>query len=102
MLPLRWTPKAATDLEEIKAYIEQDDPEAAVTVIQGILDRAEQLRVFPESGALLREKRYVKDRMRYLTIQSHMLFYLYDGKQVSVVRVLHARREYLSLLRFDT
>jgi len=99
MIPLRWTPVAATDLEEIKAYIEQEDTDAAANVIRHILERAEQLRGFPESGAPLREKRHANDRMRFLPVQSYLLFYLYNGKQVSVIRVLHARREYLSLLR---
>lgn len=98
MVPLRWTPRAALDLEEIKTYIEQENEDAAINVIRGILDRAEQLGSFPESGALLRAKRHAKDRMRSLTVQSFVLFYNYDGKQVSVVRVLRARREYSSLL----
>lgn len=98
MVPLRWTPRAGLDLEEIKAYIEQEDEDTAINVIRTILDQAEQLRSFPESGALLRAKRHAKDRMRSLTVQSFVLFYHYDGKQVSVVRVLRARREYRALL----
>ncbi len=95
---LHWTPKAHEDLDAIKRYIEDDDPEAAVRVVLGIIERAEQLRDFPESGPLQREKRWQRDTMRFLTVESFLIFYKVDAEFVSIIRVLPAARDYRSVL----
>lgn len=99
MHKLHWTPKSYEDLDEIKRYIEEDDPEAAANVVLNLIERAEQLKAFPESGPLMREKRWTHDRMRTLTVEPHIIFYRIDGEWVSVIRVLHAARDYKNLLR---
>ncbi|MDO4549525.1 MAG: type II toxin-antitoxin system RelE/ParE family toxin [Clostridia bacterium] len=95
---LQWTPKAASDLAEIKRYIGQDDPNAALKLIRRIVDRAERLPENPESGPELREKRWPKDRIRYLTIDRYLLFYRIDAEAIRVIRVLHSARQYSALL----
>lgn len=96
---LHWTPRAYEDLDEIKRYIEEDDPEAAVNVVLGIIERAEQLREFPESGPLMREKRWANDQMRVLVADSYLIFYRVDDSEwISVIRILHAARDYLHIL----
>lgn len=99
MAILRWTPKAAQDLMDIKLRIEQDDPETAIAVVRAILDRAEQLRDFPFSGPCLPVKRYPEDRMRYVVVKNHFVFYDYDTHAVSIIRVFHTRRDFLALLQ---
>jgi len=47
---IRWTTKAAGQLEAIVRHIQQDNPEAARTVAQAILDRIAQLESFPSIG----------------------------------------------------
>ena len=98
MHKLHWTPKSYEDLDEIKQYIEEDDPEAAVQMVLTIIDRAEQLKEFPESGPLMRERRWINDRMRTLTVEPYIVFYRIDGEYVSVIRVLHAARDYGKLI----
>jgi len=99
MHKLHWTPKAHEDLNEIRQYIEKDDPEAAIDVVLNIINRAEQLREFPESGPLMQEKRWKNDRMRTLTIGRYLVFYRIDDDWISVIRVLHAARDYVKILR---
>jgi len=98
MLRVHWTPKAYEDLDEIQRFIEEDNPEAAVQTVLHIIERVEQLRAFPESGPLLREKRWPHDAMRSLVVGSHLVFYRADDSFVSVIRVLHAARDYVSSL----
>ena len=98
MHKLQWTPKSYEDLDEIKRYIELDDPEAAVQMLLTIIDRVEQLQQFPESGPLMRERRFYNDRMRTLTVEPYIVFYRIDGDFVSVIRVLHAARDYGNLI----
>lgn len=99
MHTLRWTPKSVEDLENIKKFIEEDDPEAAADVLLSILDKAEQLREFPLSGPALPEKRHENDTMRYLLAERYVVFYRPDGEVVSIIRVLRARQDMLRLLR---
>jgi plasmid stabilization system protein ParE len=54
MAELRWTLEALDWLEDIQRYIEQDNPQAAENVIDGILQKAEVLTAFPDIGTRLR------------------------------------------------
>ena len=101
MLRLHWAPKAYEDLDEIQRFIQEDNPEAAAQVVLHIIDRAEQLRAFPESGPLLPVKRWPHDTMRSLVVGSHIVFYRADDVFVSVIRVLHAARDYMSILKAE-
>ena len=50
MAEIRWTAEAETWLKDIYDYIAQDNPSAAMRVIQGIYEKAQLLRRFPEVG----------------------------------------------------
>ena len=50
MTRVRWTTKAADQLEGIVKHIQEDNPEAARKVAQAILDRIENLKLFPRLG----------------------------------------------------
>lgn len=54
MAELRWTPEALDWLEDIHRYIALDNPQAAESVIAGILRKAEVLTAFPDIGTRLR------------------------------------------------
>lgn len=47
---------ALRDLERIRDFIARDNPAAAVSFCQKLLDRAEALREFPERGGHLKER----------------------------------------------
>lgn len=98
MHKLHWTPKAYEDLDEIKRYIEEDDAQAAVEVLLAIVERAEQLENFPESGPLMRERRWSGDQMRTLMAGQYIIFYQIDMMEIIVIRVLHAARDYGKLI----
>lgn len=50
MAEINWTAEAQRWLEDIFEYIAADNPDAAVRTVQGIYERAQDLRKFPEIG----------------------------------------------------
>lgn len=50
MAEIRWTEEAVLWLQKIFNYIIQDNPDAAQRVVQGIYDKAQILKTFPEIG----------------------------------------------------
>jgi toxin ParE1/3/4 len=51
MAEIGWTDEAQRWLSDIFEYIAADNPEAAARTVEGIYDRAQDLRRFPELGA---------------------------------------------------
>lgn len=49
-MEIRWSVRAAEDLERICAWIERDNPEAVQRVAKIIYDGCTQLRDFPNMG----------------------------------------------------
>lgn len=50
MAEISWTDEAQRWLTDIFEYIASDNPQAAERTVQGIYDRAQDLRRFPELG----------------------------------------------------
>ena len=50
MAEIRWTIEAETWLKDIYDYIAQDNPSAAVKVVEGIYEKAQLLKEYPEIG----------------------------------------------------
>jgi plasmid stabilization system protein ParE len=44
---IRWTPEASDQLEAAVTRLQEDNPTAAQKVAQAVVDRIEQLAVFP-------------------------------------------------------
>lgn len=51
MAEISWTDEAQRWLNDIYEYIAADNPQAAARTVEGIYDRAQDLRRFPELGA---------------------------------------------------
>ena len=54
MAEIRWTSEAETWLQDIHDYIATDNPNAAIRVAEGIYNKAQILRQFPEIGYIHR------------------------------------------------
>ena len=50
MAQINWTAEAARWLRDIYDYIAENNPEAAARVVEGIYEKAQLLRQFPELG----------------------------------------------------
>jgi len=71
MAEISWTDEAQRWLNDIFEYIAADNPQAAARTIQGIYDRAQDLRRFPEIGA------------RYAGSQRHVRILLYGHYRIA-------------------
>ncbi len=89
MARLNWTREAETWLRDIFEYIAQDNPEAAARVVEGIYQRAQVLREFPQIG-----HRYegIRDReVRILLYGHYRIAYLIKSEEeIDILGVFHS------------
>jgi toxin ParE1/3/4 len=86
---LAWSTLSRADRREIYAYIEADNPRAAITIDQRIETAVLRLRDFPESGRIGRvegTRELVVGRTPYV------LAYVIAGDVVRILRVIHGAR----------
>lgn len=98
---IRINPVASTDLQEIKNYISESSVEVATKIIKDIIEKIEGLADFPEMGTKLMHKIRLKSKYRYIICGQYLIFYIYENDIVSIQRVLHGKRDYISLLMND-
>ncbi len=102
MMKIRVSPKAVSDLREIKLYIENDlsNPIAAKNVINRIIDDYSRFKTSPDMGISLSAKVPFATDYRFLVSGNYLVFYKTDDQYVSIYRILYARRDYLKII-FD-
>nr|WP_249181680.1 type II toxin-antitoxin system RelE/ParE family toxin [Burkholderia vietnamiensis] len=85
-----WTRPAATDRREIRAYIAQDNPAAALALDELFSEKAARLVDHPGLG---RPGRIAGTR-ELVAHRNYVLIYDVAGDLVRVLRVLHAARRW--------
>jgi addiction module RelE/StbE family toxin len=91
-LRLRWTRLAERDLDEIAAYIGQDNPAAAARVILELIDQVETL--LPAHPAIGRPGRVVGTRELVIGELPYVIPYRVRGQDLEILRVLHTSRRW--------
>ena len=86
MAELVWTEESERWLRDIFDYIAQDNPDAAVSVVSGIYDRAQSLLQFPESGYKYEGS---PENVRILLYGHYRIAYTIAGEQIVVLGVFH-------------
>ncbi len=89
-MELFWTPEAAQDRDEIYAYIEADNPAAALALDERLAEKAGRLLDQPGLGRLGR----VAGTRELVVHQNYILVYDKAADLVRVLRVLHAARRW--------
>ena len=91
---------ALDDIEQIVAYIAQDNVNAALRLHDRIIETASKLSDFPMSGRLVPDEKIGNHGFRMIGLGNYIIFYkVYDNdSKVVVLRVLHGARDYPSLL----
>jgi plasmid stabilization system protein ParE len=87
MAEIGWTDEAQRWLSDIFEYIAADNPQAAARTVEGIYDRAQDLRRFPELGA-----RYPASsrHVRILLYGHYRIAYLIkDDGNIDILGVFH-------------
>lgn len=98
---VRINPVAIADVQEIKAYVAEDNPQAAVAVGNTLYSKIGELTDFPQMGAPLTSKIGVRTDYRFLVCGNYLVLYKIEGEFVSIYRVRNRMRDYLSILFAD-
>ena len=102
MYRLAFLPIARRDMTEIARYVSRElcNPLAAATLADEMMSAAERLTGFPYANAIHQTLRPLKNEYRKLIVGNYILLYWIDekGKQVTIARVIYARRDYEKLM----
>ena len=90
-MELRWTEKAAEDLEHITDYLFENAPGRAAEVVRQIYDVPSALLRFPFRG---RPGRVEGTRELVLASLPYILVYQITGDVIHVARILHGSRRW--------
>ena len=86
----RFTRQAEQDLADLAAFIAEDDPTAAVGVLNQIETKCALLSQYPEAG---RSREDLFPRLRSYPAGSYTIFYRILEDEVQILRVLHGSRD---------
>ena len=88
---VRYTRRAVADLDEARAYIALNRPQAAEAMALRIREAIEGLREFPERG---RPGRVPGTRELVVPRTPFVVPYRISGQDIQVLAVLHGKREW--------
>ena len=94
-------PAAEHDLGSLFEYISENlqNPIAAHNIVEKILRLSNKLASFPEMGSSLRTVDTRIGSYRYLLADNYLVIYKVEAQDVTVVRILYARSDYVRLLQ---
>ena len=84
-------PEAYDDLDEIRAYIAQDSPDAADRVITEIFVGMRSLVTFPNQG--FRRPNLTSRPLRFKLVRHYVIAYAPEKTPLWIVAVFHGRRD---------
>ena len=90
MSALHFSPLAAQDLDEIRAFIAEDDPNAASTFLRSIEERC---AVLAENRMLGRLRPDLAQGLRSFPVRNYIIFYVPVDDGIQIVRVLSGFRD---------
>ena len=96
---VRFLQEALDDLEEIVLYIAGGSPTAALSMHDKIIEKANDLSLFPKRGRLVPNKKMSAAGYRMLGIKPYIAFYRIVDRNVFIYRVLHGATNYPLLYR---
>lgn len=100
MTPIKFSPEAVKDLQEIQSYIANElcSQQAADRTVSKILSRIRSLSSFPAMGTPLSAALSFDTDYRYLVCGNYTAFYRTELDAVCVVRILYGRRDFMRIL----
>ena len=92
MAEIRWTIEAEVWLRDIYDYIAHDNPSAAAKVVDGIYEKAQLLKEYPEIGYRYRFES--EGEIRILLYGHYRIAYLLAGdKSIDILGIFHGALE---------
>ena len=95
---IRYLPIAEDDLNEIVDYLLEHSIVAANKFIDELEGLEERLSKFPESAAPVRIGKLRNRGYRMAIIGDYLLFYTLRNERVYIMRIIHGKRNYMSML----
>lgn len=92
---------ALDDLDEIVAYIASDNKKAALDFHDTLIGKVQKLAQFPKMGQLIPESKMQAQGYRFIVCDDYLVFYREIDDHIYIYRVLHGRRDYAALFRFN-
>ncbi len=83
-------------MEAIGDYIARDDPTRALSFVQELRTKCLELADLPEGFPLV--PRYESDGIRRRAHGNYLIFYRFKAGSLTVIHVLHGRRDYEPIL----
>jgi toxin ParE1/3/4 len=83
-------PEAYDDIDEIRAYIAGDNPDAADRFVNEIFDRLRRLTEFPHQG--FRRPQFTSLPLRFIVLHDYLIAYAPERTPLWVVAIIHGRR----------
>jgi plasmid stabilization system protein ParE len=92
--PVVWSDRALADLEAAYAYFLEKSPSYAVKFLDRVEDAADSLATLSDRGHVVPELAVLT--VRELIVEQHRLVYEVGPREVSILRLLHGRRDFKS------
>ncbi len=92
----RFTEKAEADLDQVWAYIARDNPGAADTMIETILENSRIYVQFPNLGQRQEE---LRSGLRSVVVSPYVVYYRPVQGTIELLRVLHCARDIKNIFR---
>ena len=90
MVKLIWSPRAASDLEDICNFIALDSEYHAKAFAQRIVKLIKSITDFPKAGRIVPE--YQLDDLRERILQDYRIVYRIKKDKVEIVTIVHGAR----------
>jgi plasmid stabilization system protein ParE len=98
-LRVTFSDEAEADLEEIGDTIAMDSPRRALTFVQELRRSCDGLGNNPRRFEVV--ERFKAYGVRRRVHGAYLIFYMIEGDEVAVMRIIHGSRNYVSLLIND-
>jgi len=92
--PIEYLPIAEKDLLEILEYIQNDNPSAALQLLEEIDKVISKLAYFPYMGYIPKDQRLIQLNYRNLIVENYRVFYVVLDEIIEIRRILHGKRKY--------
>jgi plasmid stabilization system protein ParE len=87
MAELKWTEEASIWLKDIFDYIAEENPLAAQRVVEGIYDKTQILKSFPEIG--YKYRKLPEGEIRVLLYGHYRIAYFVKDNSVEILGIFH-------------
>ena len=89
-LKIKWSPRAASNLEEICNYIAKDSEYYSILFAKKIINIVKAIPQFPKSGRIVPE--YKDDSLREKIYRNYRIVYRLKADVVEIVAICHGSR----------